>query len=256
MKNTLFAGAVTAFVLTACGGGGGGDGNNSPPAPVATKTDAAGIYTGTDTVSDTITGVVLDTGAYYFVYTNSGTSKLGVVQGTATASSGSFKSTDAKDFYIGQNTVLNDNVTATYTAKSSINGTITPASGSGAGISFTGTYSSVYDQAPSLTSLAGTYVGAAGSVKTAENVTVTIKSDGTISGSGVSTCSFTGTTTPHATGNVYDATIKFGGSPCLYPNQTISGVLLVNNNELIAVAPLSDRSDAFLLAAAHQTPSQ
>lgn len=255
MKMTLLAGAVTAFVLTACGGGGGGDNNSPAPAPV-TKTDAAGIYSGTDTSGDIITGVVLDSGAYYFVYTNSSTNALGLVQGTATAASGSFKSTDAKNFYIGQNTVLNDNVTATYTAKSSINGNITPASGSGSGISFTGTYSTVYDQTPSLANIAGSYYGAAGSVKTAETVSVTISSAGALSGSGASGCTFSGTVTPHSTGNVYDASIKFGGSPCLYPNQTLAGILTVSNGELIASAPLSDRSDAFVLAATHITQAQ
>jgi hypothetical protein len=255
MKKTLFAGVVTAFALAACGGGGGGSNNSPAPAPV-TKTDAAGIYSGTDTSGDIITGVVLDTGAYYFVYTNSSSSSLGLVQGTATAASGSFKSSDAKNFYIGANTVLNDTITATYTAKSSINGTIAPASGSGSGTSFTGNYSTVYDQAPSLASVAGTYSGAAGSVKTAEAVTVSVTSTGAISGSGASSCSFSGTISPHGSGNVYDATIKFGGSPCLYPGQTLTGILTVNNGRMIAAAPLSDRSDAFVLAATRQTQSQ
>ncbi|UQN71767.1 hypothetical protein L0Z11_26235 [Burkholderia multivorans] len=240
---------ASAIMLTACGGG-DGDGSNSngsPPVPTPKASEAQGIYTGTTASGDTLTGVVLDTGAYYFVWVNG--NSLGVVQGTSTASAGQFKSTDAKNFYIAQNTVLSDNITATYAAKSNISGSIAPASGNGSGLSFALNYSSVYDQAPSLSAIAGKYTGAGGSVKAGESVTLTISPDGTYSGSGPSGCAFSGNVKPHAAGNVYDVTVNFG-SMCTYPGQSVTGVLAANNNTLIAVAPLSDRSDAFVLAAA------
>ncbi|GJH15004.1 hypothetical protein CBA19CS22_00700 [Caballeronia novacaledonica] len=251
MKKTAISGAIVSFILAACGGDGGGGGGNvgtsAAAAPAPTVNEAQGIYTGKDSSNDQIIGVILDSGAYYFVYVNSSTRAVGLVQGTSTVSGGTFKSTDAKNFYIGQNTVLNETVSANYTAKSNIAGTISPASGGGVTTTFYGTYYSIYDQAPSLSSIAGTYTGAGGSVKGSEAVTVTLSADGSISGRGPSGCTFTGTASPHSGKNVYDATITFGGSNCLYPGRSLTGMLTVAENQLFAAAPLADRSDAFIL---------
>ncbi|MBJ9624320.1 hypothetical protein [Burkholderia multivorans] len=249
MKKTgILLAIASATMLAACGGGDGdGAGNSSPaPAPTPKASEARGIYTGNSASGDSLTGVVLDTGAYYFVWVNG--NSIGVVQGNSTASQGRFNSTDAKNFYIAQNTVLDGSITATYAAKGNISGSISPASGNGSGVSFALTYSSVYDQAPNLSAIAGRYYGAGGSVKAGESVTLTINPDGTYVGAGPSGCAFSGNVQPHATGNVYDVTVKFGSS-CTYPGQTTTGVLAVNNNSVIAVAPLTDRSDAFVLAA-------
>ncbi|MDR5821965.1 hypothetical protein [Caballeronia sp. LZ043] len=235
-------------MLAACGGGGSPDQSKIPP-PVTPVAEANGIYQGTDSNNDAIVGVILDTGVYYFAYTNSTSNQIGLVQGTSTSSGGTFKSTDAKNFYIAQNTVLNDTVSANYTAKSNITGTIAPASGNGAGITFTGTYNALYDQTPSFASLAGTYAGAGGSVKGGEPITLTVAADGSFTGKGPSGCTFKGLTAPHNGKNVFDATIVFGGAPCTYPGSTIVGIAVQNNNELIAAAALPDRSDAFLVVA-------
>ena len=249
MKRTAISATIVSIILAACGGGGGGgdNGTSAAAAPAApTVNEAQGIYTGKDSSNDQIVGAILDSGAYYFVYVNSSTRVIGLVQGTSTASGGIFKSTDAKNYYIGQNAVLNETVSANYTAKSNISGTISPTTG-GASTTFSGTYSSIYDQAPSLSSIAGTYTGAGGSVRGGESVTVTLGADGSINGRGPSGCTFSGTASSHSGKNIYDATITFGGTNCLYPGRSLTGIVTVASNQLIAAAPLADRSDAFIL---------
>ncbi|WP_345817203.1 hypothetical protein AAGS40_25330 (plasmid) [Paraburkholderia sp. PREW-6R] len=250
MKKIVFTGIVSAFVLAACGGGGGSSSGSSTGAVAnapTVPTDAQGIYTGTDSSGDQITGIILDSGAYYFVYVNTATNVLGLVQGTATGGSGSFQSANAMNYVVGRNSVTGETVNATYTAKSNISGSITPSSGSAT--TFNGTYSTLNNQSPSIASIAGTYSGAAGSAKTAELVTMTLATDGSISGRGVSGCVFTGSLKPHSNGNYYDTSITFGAAPCLYAGQTVTGVVEANNNAIIAAATLPNRSDAFVLAA-------
>jgi hypothetical protein len=250
MKMKLLCCALTATALSACGGG-GGDSNSGAVAfvqPDVSGGVAQGLYGGTDSAGDLVSGVVLDTGVFYFVYVNQTSNTLGLIQGTASRSSGSLKSTDAINYLIGQKVVGGDNIAFSYAAQSSISGTVTPSAG-GAALTFTANYSPVYDQAPSLANIAGTYTGAAGSVRGEETASVTITAAGAVSGQGASGCLFSGTAAPHGSKNVYDVTIAFGGAPCLYPGRTLTGVLSADGNALLAVAPLPDRSDAFVLAA-------
>ncbi|KQR78764.1 hypothetical protein ASG35_10265 [Burkholderia sp. Leaf177] len=251
MKMKLLGCALAALTLSACGGGGGGSDNSGGSNFVQPDTSggvAQGFYSGTDNAGDIINGVVLDTGVYYFVYVNQTTNTLGLVQGTASRANGPLVSADARNYVIGQNSVTPDNIAFSLAAQTSLNGTITPVASGSTPVSFTTQYSTVYDQAPSLAAIAGTYTGAAGSVKGGESVSVTITANGAVSGRGTSGCIFTGTATPHGTKNVYDATVTFGAAPCLTPNKTLTGVLAVIDNSILAAAPLADRSDAFVLA--------
>lgn len=87
MKKTgILLAIASATMLAACGGGDGdGAGNSSPaPAPTPKASEAQGIYTGNSASGDSLAGVVLDTGAYYFVWVNG--NSIGVVQGNSTAS--------------------------------------------------------------------------------------------------------------------------------------------------------------------------
>ena len=143
-------------------------------------------------------------------------------------------------------------MTGFYQAKASLVATIggsktTVFSGFGTSTVFTGSYSSIYDQVPDLTRFQGTYTGAAGSIKTADTVTLTI-SGNSISGQGVSGCTFAGNFSAHNGKNVWDTAVTFGGAPCLYPNQRVSGIMVVNGNSILAVLLLTDQSDAFVMA--------
>lgn len=73
MKKIVLSSVLAALVLSACGGGGGSDGdkaanNATVPPPADIDIDARGIYNGTNSNNDTVSGVVLDNGTYYFVY--------------------------------------------------------------------------------------------------------------------------------------------------------------------------------------------
>lgn len=248
MKIKTLCCALALVTLSACGGGGSdSSGSASFVQPDSSGGVAQGFYNGTDNAGDVVTGVVLDTGVYYFVYVNQTANTLGLVQGTASRANGPLISADARNFVIGENSVTPDNIAFSSVAQSSLNGTITPVASGGTSVNFTTQYSTVYDQAPSLAAIAGTYTGVAGSIKGGEAVSVTITAAGAVSGRGTSGCVFTGTATPHGSKNVYDATLTFGGAPCLSPNRTLTGVLGVNDNAIVAAAPLADRSDAFVL---------
>jgi hypothetical protein len=249
---TIGLGVISAVLLSACGGGWGNQNVPAPPAPPPTPvTDAQGFYSGMDSLNDNVTGVVLDSGTYYFVWANTISGAFGLVQGTATAASGKFSSTDAKNYTMGTSTVVSSTVSAVYTAKSNITGTITPASGTNGYTSFSGTYSAVYEQTPNLSAIAGSYQGAFGTLNSTDaTVTVTLNSTGGMVGNGASGCRFSGTAKPHANGNVYDLTLTFGAAPCSDAGQSMTGVLLVNNGKLVVATTLADRSDAFVLAAA------
>ncbi|MGV7240851.1 hypothetical protein [Caballeronia sp. M23-90] len=250
MKMKSLCCAMAALTLSACGGGGGSD-NSAPVNFVQPDTSggvAQGFYSGTDNAGDVVTGIVLDTGVYYFLYVNQTSNTLGLVQGTASRANGPLNSTDARNYVIGLNSVTPDNIAFSLVAQSSLNGTITPVASGSTKVTFTTQYRTVYDQTPNLEAIAGTYTGVAGSIKGGESVSVTITPAGAVSGLGTSGCVFTGTVAPHGSKNVYDATVTFGGAPCLSPNKTLTGVLAVNDNTILAAAPLADRSDAFVLA--------
>jgi hypothetical protein len=253
MKTRIFFCALTSIALSACGGGsGGGSGDSGSTTfiqPDVSGGVAQGLYNGTDSAGDLVSGIILDTGAFYFLYVNQTANTLGLLQGTASRATGSLGSTDARSYLIAQNSAAGDSVSFSYVAQSSLSGTVYLTAGGSAPVTFNANYSPVYDQAPSLANIAGTYSGVAGSIKGVDTVTVTIGATGAVSGQGVSGCVFNGSAAPHGSKNVYDTSITFGGAPCLYPGRTLTGVLSVNNNALLAAAPLADRTDAFVLTA-------
>ncbi|WP_455286546.1 hypothetical protein [Cupriavidus necator] len=255
MVSKVSALALAAF-LAACGGGGGGDdtGSGTPqantPAPVAPAT-AEGLYTGTTSTGYQTAGLVLETGEHYVLY-GKGNTIYGVVQGHGTSNNGSFSSSDAYDFSLLNNSRPPATVSATYTAKQKLDGTLTEA---GQGITFTSTYDASYETAASLSKVAGTYSGSAATGSGSSPVSLTVNSNGTISGSstvgGQAACTYSGTLTPRSTGkNVSNISVKFNGGSCALGSATVSGIAVpvVNGSTttLYAVGLLPDRSNGFL----------
>jgi hypothetical protein len=251
MKKIVVSGMLAAWVLSACGGGGGSDdgkaANNAVvPPPAESNFDAQGMYTGTDSNNDMVSGVVLDDGTYYFVHVNPATNALGLLQGKATASNGAFNSTDALDYLTNSSFATHGSVTASYVPRANLNGTF--ASSVTGNTSFTTAYSTVYDQTPSLSAIAGTYTGAAATFRGSATVTFAIGADGAVTGSWPSDCTFSGTVKIHGTKNVYDTAIVFGPH-CPNPGETFTGVVSVNGNALTVASIHPDRSEAFVVAA-------
>ncbi|KDR25231.1 MULTISPECIES: hypothetical protein [Caballeronia] len=245
MKRVVAVSAVTV-VLAACGGGGGSS-DNAPSAPEANA--AQGLYSGTDANGNVVGGVVLETGAFYFVYANTTTNALGLVQGAASASHGTFQSDNARTFDISGKAATDTPVLAGYNAKNSVQGVIYTSTAKQNSIKFNVVYDANYERPVALSSVAGTYSGAAGSTKDGETATFVIGQDGSIKGEGLSGCTFSGTATPHGDKDVLDATIAFGPAPCIYPGAKLTGVVFFSGSQVLGALTLPDRSDAFVVAA-------
>ena len=118
---------------------------------------------------------------------------------------------------------------------------------SGAGtVTFTSSYNTAYDTAPTVASLAGVYTGQAGSSGGVQTATVTAAANGTFTGTEQSGCTFTGTVTARTRGNVFDQSITFSGPPCFFPDRTFLGIVYfdIPTQRLYAAAPNNDRTDA------------
>ncbi|SAK46227.1 hypothetical protein AWB79_01095 [Caballeronia hypogeia] len=240
--------ALSALTIVAAGCGGGGSDDNSSVSAASAINAAQGLYGGTDANDNTVGGVVLDSGAFYFVYADSSTDSLGLVQGTASAAHGTFQSSDARTFDISGKSASDTPILAGYNEKNSVQGAIYTSAAKQSSTKFNVLYDANYERPVALSAVAGKYSGSAGSTRGGETATFTIGDDGSIKGAGASGCTFTGTATPHGNTDVLDATITFGPSPCYYSGATLSGVVFVSNNQLLAALTLPNRSDAFVVA--------
>ena len=245
-KPVLCALAATA-ALFGCGGGGGSSGDIFvPPSPTAA---AEGLYRALTVTNRIVTWLILDDGAYWLLYSTVGgsaNSVAGVVQGTGTSSGGSFTSGNGRDFNFEGQGVQPATVTATYTPKQALSGTV-GFGGSATGTGVSGSYDSQYDTVASLPPLVGTYVGAVAATGGSQAAVMNVGSSGSINGA-VGLCGFTGNATPRSRGNVYAVTISFGSAPCAAAGQSFSGVgyLDAPNRRLYAVALNGARTDGLL----------
>jgi hypothetical protein len=237
---------VVAFAVSACGGGGG----STPTAPTPAGT-AEGLWNGTTSSGRTATGLFLDDGTYWVVYSSVGNSAViaGAAQGNGTSSNGTFSSSNGIDFNLEGLGVNGFTLTGSYTAKSKLNGTITYASNTT--YTFNATYNTDYDLTPSLATIAGTYTGSAATLGGVEFATVTISGTGAISGRSASGCTFTGTASTRAKGNVYNVSVTFGGGVCSNGTDTVTGVgyFDAKTKQIIAAALNSGRTNGFLAEA-------
>lgn len=254
-----------ALALSGCGGGGdggrslygsdsdgesssggsseGGSSNDSDEDSTATP---EGFFNGTTSNGFNFATVILESGEFWGVYSRSGV-VYGAVHGGSDASGGRLQG-EGYDFYLPDGTRTASNFTATYTAKTSIAGSVTPQ-----GTSFTGTYDPSYDVPADINDIVGTWRGNAASEAGVQAATVTVRSDGSFAGS-VSTCRYTGTVRPRPSGKaVFNLSIKFASTGCLFNGETLKGIAVVNTaggqKSLYTAALLSDGSNGFLAAA-------
>jgi hypothetical protein len=224
MRPTSLAVLVASgFVIIGCGGRGGGDSSAPASTPQATNIPQ-GLYKGTTSNGRLITGLVLDDGTYYVLYSSDSIKSLiaGVVQGTGTALDGSFSSINGKDINLEGAGVLSANVSASFVLSSTLNGSLTYPSLNQT-LTFTSTYDQKYELVPSLATIAGTYSGWVGSPVGVEDATIIVSTSGAVTGHGSSGCNFSGTVAPRSKGNAYNAIITFASSPCLFPNTAVTG---------------------------------
>lgn len=213
--------AVSGLLLLAACGGGGDDG--TPPAPVAT---AEGLWTGSTSTSRTVTGIVLDNGTYWLLYSVPHVSALtaGFIQGTGSSINGNFSSSDGIDFNISGQGINNATVSASYVTKQSFNGSVSYANLTSP-YTFTSAYGADYDQAPSLAAVAGNYLGIASVAGSNEAITLVISPQGIVAGTGGSSaCQYGGLVVPRAKGNLYDLSLVISGSACTTGTSSVSGI--------------------------------
>ena len=215
----LFAPA-SFLMLASCGGDGG-----PAPDPVTPPASAAGFYVGTSGAGPTLRDVstlILDNGRVYSLYSGPAggppTGIAGAVIGNGVTTGNTFTASPTRDFnFEAPASVTIGSLSASFTPRSSISGTV---SGGVPAVAFTGTYAPAYENAPSLTTAAGTYNGFVGFSGGSEASTVVVASNGAISATSVGGCALTGTAGLHASGNVYDVTITVGAG-CVFPPATV-----------------------------------
>jgi len=222
IKNLLIFCAVS-FMLVGCGtsysnngGGGGGGGNNYAG-------QAQGVYSGTTSSGFSFSTIVLPNDKFYAIYgTVSGNALLlsGLVTGQGTSGNATY--TASVTDYVNTGAINSGSISATYVAATSLNGSLTE---NGTAITFTGTSEPAssfnYNTSASLSAITGTWTG---TLLDGMTTTVTIDSNGNVSGSS-SGCSFSGTVAADSSNkNFFDVSLTFGASPCSLPNQTATGI--------------------------------
>ena len=254
----LFGASLLTTALFGCSSpndDGGFSGTPAPtPSPTPTPTPtptplptAEGLWTGNTNTSRSVTGLVLGDGTFYFLYSVQNTPNLiaGVIQGNSTATNGNFSSSDAKDFnFAGAGTSV-VSVSGPFVARQTLNGTITYVAPTSS-VNFNTVFNADYDTTPTPLNIAGVYAGQLANTSSVNNAAMTITTAGAISGTS-SGCDFSGTVTPRATGNVYNASIAFGPPPCFFPNQTVNGIAYRSGpRDLYMTATNALRTDAML----------
>ncbi len=186
-----------------------------------TATSAEGRWTGTTPTGRTVAGLVLEDGSYWLFYSARGnpTVLAGLVQGTGTSHSGSFGSSNTRDFNLEGAGIRAATMRGSYVPSKRFDGTIAYFSGDTE--SFTSTSDADAESVPNLTQVIGTYTGLRSDNHT---ITVTVDSTGTLSGHASGGCTVVGTLSPRAKGNVFQISVTFGSGACRQGSETITGV--------------------------------
>lgn len=233
----------SGLVAVACGGGYGDRDFSSLPQPTATS--AEGLWTGAIPTNRTVGGLILDDGSYWVFYTARSNPNMlaGLVQGTGTSHSGSFGSSDTRDFNLEGAGIRAATMSGTYVQKNSFNGLIAYVNEHTS--SFTSTYDADYELAPNMNLVAGNYSGLRADNQT---VSVTLNSAGIISGSFTDRYTFAGSFSPRAKENVFNVTITFGGGACSNGTDTVNGVAFYNaaTQRLHSAGLNSTRTNGFI----------
>lgn len=236
-KSLATIGVLCAF-LAACGGS--DDDNAEPPAP---PSSAEGFWLGRTSTGMDVQLAVLENGETWGVYSSRGMVAGALIGNTST--DGTRLSGSGLDFNLSSRNVSKGTYSGSFTPKSNVSIALSN------GTSFTGTYSSVYDQPASLAALAGTFSGGGVTGTTApQTITVTISSSGAVTLPASGGCGASGTTSPRPSGkNVFDLSITFQGSTCaLGHGATVRGVAFYDTTtrHLTALAANGAKTDGFI----------
>ena len=191
---------------------------------------AEGLWTGSLNNGRSLSGLVLDDGTGWFLYSVAGNPSViaGLVQGNGSSQNGSFTLSNGMDFNLEGNGINSVSITGTYVMKQSLNGTVTYQNQNFGQTTFTSTYNADYDLTPNANLLVGTYTGSATTAGGPELTTVTLSAPGSITGANNSGCNFTGSFSPRTHGNAYDVSVTFAGGVCSHGTSTVTGIGFFN----------------------------
>ncbi|MFO0769286.1 MAG: hypothetical protein U0231_21445, partial [Nitrospiraceae bacterium] len=150
-------------------------------------------------------------GSYWLFYSAKDQPNIlaGLVQGTGTSHSGSFGSSNTRDFNVEGAGIRAATMRGSYVPNKSFHGTIAYVTGETE--RFTSSYDADAGSAPNLTLVAGSYVGLRADNHTA---TVTMDAAGTLFGDSSDGCTVVGTLSPRAKGNVFHTSMTLEGGAC------------------------------------------
>ena len=207
----------SGFAPVACGGGYSESDVSSLSQLTATSVE--GRWMGATVTGRTVAGLVLDDGSYWLFYTAKDQPNIlaGLIQGTGTSHSGSFGSSNTRDFNVEGAGIRAATMRGSYVPSKRFDGTIAYVNGEAD--NFSSTYDGNSELAPNL--VAGTFSGLRTDNHT---VTVTIDAAGTISGHSTDGCTVAGTLTPRAKGNVFHTSMRLEGGACGHGTETFTGV--------------------------------
>jgi len=213
--------AVFTMLLAACGGGDDYD-DGYPPGNALDR--AAGFYEGVNASNRHVSVVVIASGRYYVLYGPTaipGSTQIeGVLVGDGTAGGSTFSATTLQNLNFTNQTNVAGAMTATFLLRSYFDANL--AYVGGATDAFNADYSFRYEDAPSLSLVAGNYSGQLASIVGVPNATMTISSSGAVSIAATGGCTAGGTILLHPFGNVYDLNLTFGAG-CPAAGLTLSG---------------------------------
>lgn len=224
------------------GGGGGGGGS------IGGNSDVTGVWRGTTSHGRQALALTLSNRQVWVLYSAAGNSNVvgGAGFGTYTANGSTLTSPDAVDLNFEGLGINPATITATVTPRSGISGTV--QHNSGTLVAFTGSYDANFASQPRLENVAGTYRGAVSVAAGRDTATVIVSTGGSITGTTVLGCRFSGTATPEANANVYNLSIQFLGAPCSLGTSTVTGVAYFDaaSSDMYAAAVNVGRTDGFL----------
>jgi len=213
--------AVFTMLLAACGGGDDYD-DGYPPGNALDR--AAGFYEGVNASNRHVSVIVIETGRYYVLYGPTaipGSTQIeGVLVGDGTAGGSTFSATTLQNLNFTNQTNVAGAMTATFLLRSYFDANL--AYVGGATDAFNADYSFRYEDAPSLSLVAGNYSDKLASIVGVPNATMTISSSGAVSIAATGGCTAGGTILLHPFGNVYDLNLTFGAG-CPAAGLTLSG---------------------------------
>ena len=187
---------------------------------------AQGAYFGSTSNGEPFEGIILPNNKFYALYgTTSGNvfNIMGMITGQGSSTNGTYSAPITDYYYNGA--TYTGSVSASYVAGTRINGNIFD---SGVGtLSFTGsalpTSQYNFNVPASLSTIVGAWNGA---LLGGGGASVNLSSNGTFTGSSQG-CSYSGSISPDASGmNFFNFSLSYGGSPCLLPYQTQTGIAI------------------------------